>query len=103
MLWKLSFNGIKSRFKDYLVLFLGLVISSTVFYLFLSLIMNPVFLKSNMPVTLSMTQFIFGFGAVLLGIITLAYVNFANRFLLSMRKKRLWNISNVGGKITKNR
>lgn len=101
MLWKLSFNGIKSRFKDYLVLFLGLVISSTVFYLFLSLIMNPVFLKSNMPVTLSMTQFIFGFGAVLLGIITLAYVNFANRFLLSMRKKDYGTYLMLGAKSRK--
>lgn len=101
MIWKLSLTGIKSRFKDYLVLFSGLVISSTIFYMFLSLALNPAFLRKNMSFSISITQYIFIFGAILLGIITVAYVNFANNFLLSMRKKDYGTYLMLGAKSRK--
>lgn len=42
MLWKLSLTGIKGRFKDYLVLFSGLIMSSAIFYMFEALATNKV-------------------------------------------------------------
>lgn len=46
MLWKLSLTGIKSRLRDYLVLFSGLVMASAIFYMFESMASNEAFLKS---------------------------------------------------------
>ncbi|BDR57083.1 FtsX-like permease family protein [Xylocopilactobacillus apis] len=85
MSFKLAISGIKSRLKDYLVLFSGLMISAAIFYMFQSLASNHEFLKSN--TSLQMIVFIFYFGAVLLGIITVVYINYANSFLLAMRQK----------------
>ncbi|TSO26846.1 FtsX-like permease family protein [Lactobacillus sp. LL6] len=86
MLWKLSFTGLKSRFKDYAVLFSGLTLSAAVFYMFLTLALNPSFLKKNLVIAFQTTQIVFGVGIVLLSLITLVYVVYANSFLLSMRK-----------------
>lgn len=47
MLWKLSLTGIKGRFKDYLVLFSGLIMSSAIFYMFEALATNKDFVTSN--------------------------------------------------------
>lgn len=47
MLTKLSLAGIKNRFKDYLVLLTGLIISAAVFYMFANLATNREFVKSN--------------------------------------------------------
>ncbi|MFD1483798.1 FtsX-like permease family protein [Lacticaseibacillus baoqingensis] len=85
MLRKLALGGIRSRFRDYAVLFSGLVIASAVFYMFLALATNTAFLKSNSPV--AMASFIFGFGEVLLVIITMVYIVYANTFLMSMRQR----------------
>ncbi|CCI86007.1 ABC-type antimicrobial peptide transport system, permease component [Lactobacillus pasteurii DSM 23907 = CRBIP 24.76] len=87
MLWKLSLTGIKSRFKDYAVLFSGLTLSASIFYMFLALALNPKFLKDALPIGYQITQVVFGFGIVLLAIITLVYIVYANSFLLSMRKR----------------
>ncbi len=70
MLWKLSLTGIKSRFKDYLVLFSGLTFASAIFYMFMTLATNPAFLNG--------TQIVFGFGIALLSIITFVYIVYAN-------------------------
>lgn len=87
MLIKLALNGIKTRFKDYLILFSGLTLSSAIFYMFLSIALNQNFLKNNVAVVkFSMTQEIFKFGIALLAIIVLIYLIYANNFLLSMRK-----------------
>ncbi len=43
MLRKLALGGIRSRFRDYAVLFSGLVIASAVFYMFLALAPTPRF------------------------------------------------------------
>ncbi|OTE88238.1 ABC transporter permease, partial [Escherichia coli] len=85
MLWKLSLTGIKARLKDYIVLFSGLVMASAIFYMFESMASNEAFLKSNSII--SMVVFIFRFGSVLLGIITFAYILYANSFLMAMRQK----------------
>lgn len=85
MLLKLSLSGIKSRLRDYLVLFSGLVIASGIFYMFQSMAANRNFLNSNSSI--SMTVFIFQLGSVLLAIITFVYILYANSFLMSMRQK----------------
>lgn len=85
MLLKLSLTGIKSRLSDYLVLFSGLVMASGIFYMFESMATNEAFLKSN--TTISSVVFIFHLGSVLLALITLIYILYANSFLMTMRQK----------------
>ena len=85
MLWKLSLTGIKSRLRDYIVLFSGLVMASAIFYMFESMASNKDFLTHNS--SLSMTVIIFQIGSVLLGIITFVYILYANSFLMTMRQK----------------
>ncbi len=46
MLWKLSLTGIKSRLRDYIVLFSGLVMASAIFYMFESMASNTDFLNT---------------------------------------------------------
>lgn len=87
MLWKLSLTGLKSRFKDYAVLFSGLTLAAAIFYMFLTLALNPNFLKKALPLAYQTTSVVFGFGIVLLAIITFVYIIYANSFLLSMRKR----------------
>lgn len=87
MLWKLSLTGLKSRFKDYAVLFSGLTLAAAIFYMFMTIAINPAFLKGSMAIAFSITQMVFIFGIALLAIITLVYIVYANSFLLSMRKK----------------
>ncbi|MFD1432829.1 FtsX-like permease family protein [Lacticaseibacillus yichunensis] len=99
MLRKLALGGIRSRLRDYTVLFSGLVIASAVFYMFLALATNKTFLTSNSP--LSMTTFIFMFGEVLLAIITLVYIVYANSFLMSMRQRDYAMFMMLGAKSSK--
>lgn len=99
MLNKLAIGGIKHRIRDYSVLFSGLMIAAAIFYMFMSLAMNKDFLNSNSPA--AATVFIFGFGAVLLAIITVVYINYANKFLLSMRQKEYGMFMMLGAKSSK--
>ncbi|MBA1395068.1 ABC transporter permease, partial [Lactobacillus sp. XV13L] len=87
MIWKLSLTGIKSRFKDYMVLFSGLVVASMIFYMFLTSALNPSFIARDVHAPTDYINFTFAFGIVLLVIITFIYLLYANSFLLSMRKK----------------
>nr|WP_279404136.1 hypothetical protein [Secundilactobacillus kimchicus] len=75
MLRKLAFTGIKSRIKDYTVLFFGLVISSAIFYMFEALATNQDFIKANGSMVTG-ASFIFQFGSILLTIISLVYIFF---------------------------
>ena len=86
MIWKLSLTGIKSRLKDYAVLFSGLVVASTIFYMFLSLAINPGFMSKDVNAPGQVLSFIFGFGSVLLVISTFGDLAYANSFLRSMRE-----------------
>ncbi|MDM8213800.1 FtsX-like permease family protein [Enterococcus hirae] len=85
MLWKLSLTGIKSRLRDYIVLFSGLVMASAIFYMFQSMAANEAFLKSNS--ILSVIVVVFYIGSFLLALITLVYILYANSFLMAMRQK----------------
>lgn len=99
MLNKLALSGIKHRMRDYSVLFSGLIIASAIFYMFMSLATNSSFLNANSPA--AATSFIYGFGAVLLAIITIVYINYANGFLLSMRQKEYGMFMMLGAKSSK--
>lgn len=101
MLWKLSLTGIKSRFKDYLVLFSGLTFASAIFYMFMTLATNPAFLKGSLSIAFQITQIVFGFGIALLSIITFVYIVYANSFLLSMRQKDYGMYMMLGARISK--
>lgn len=96
MLWKLSLTGIKGRFKDYLVLFSGLIMSSAIFYMFEALATNKDFVTSNSPI--GMAAVVFKIGSVLLGIITLVYIIYANSFLMSMRRRDYGMFMMLGAK-----
>jgi putative ABC transport system permease protein len=87
MLFKLAASSVRYRWKDYLLLFSGLAISSAIFYLFETIAANHHFLMTNGQTVSSMIGYVFGFGAVLLGLLTLIYLNYANSFLLSMRQR----------------
>ncbi|KRM72210.1 FtsX-like permease family protein [Lacticaseibacillus brantae] len=99
MLNKLALGGIRSRFRDYAVLFSGLVISGAIFYMFMALATNSEFIAKNAPVTGA--NFIFMFGAVLLAIITLVYIVYANTFLMSMRQRDYAMFIMLGAKSNK--
>lgn len=101
MIWKLSLTGIKSRLKDYTVLFSGLVVASTIFYMFLSLAINPGFMSKDVNAPGQYLSFIFGFGIVLLAIITFVYLVYANSFLLSMRQHDYGMFMMLGAKSSK--
>ncbi|GKT03494.1 FtsX-like permease family protein [Furfurilactobacillus entadae] len=85
MLTKLSLAGVRSRFKDYLVLLTGLVMSAAIFYMFMNLATNKAFIKSN--TTIAMASQVFVFGMILLAMITVVYIGYANSFLLKMRQR----------------
>lgn len=99
MLWKLSLSGLKNRIRDYLILFSGLVIASAIFYMFESMATNRSFLEGNSMI--SMTVYIFYLGSVLLSIITLIYILYANSFLLTMRQKDYGLLMMLGAKTRK--
>lgn len=101
MIWKLSLTGIKSRLKDYTVLFSGLVVASMIFYMFLSLAINPGFMSHNVNAPSNYLSFIFGFGIILLAIITFVYLVYANSFLLSMRQHDYGMFMMLGAKSTR--
>lgn len=101
MLWKLSLTGIKSRFKDYLVLFSGLTFASAIFYMFMTLATNPTFLKGSLSIAFQITRIVFGFGIALLSIITFVYIVYANSFLLSMRQKDYGMYMMLGARTSK--
>ena len=84
MLFKISLSGVKARWKDYLVLFSGMMITTAIFYMFEAISTNDKF-TTNSPVGQN-AKVVFIFGSVLLAIITLVYVFYANNFLMSMRK-----------------
>lgn len=86
MLFKLSLAGLKAHMRDYLVLFSGLTIASAIFYMFSSLALNGNFLGKNSMISAANTQFVFAFGLILLAIISFVYLNYANGFLLNLRK-----------------
>ncbi|KRM56173.1 FtsX-like permease family protein [Lacticaseibacillus sharpeae] len=100
MLNKLALAGIKNRFRDYAVLFSGLIIGSAIFYMFMTIATNKDF-QAGSTAGFSATPIIFMFGAILLMIITFVYVVYANSFLLSMRKRDYATFMMLGAKSSK--
>ena len=101
MIWKLSVTGIRNRLKDYLVLFSGLIVASMIFYMFLSIATNPVFISKDVYGREAYLNYIFTFGIILLVIITSVYLVYANSFLLSMRKHDYGMYMMLGAKSTR--
>ncbi|RMC51927.1 FtsX-like permease family protein [Lactobacillus sp. ESL0228] len=101
MIWKLSLTGIKNRFKDYLVLFSGLVVASMIFYMFLTIAINPSFISKDIQAPTDYLNFIFALGIVLLIIISSVYLTYANSFLLNMRKHDYGMFMMLGAKSTR--
>lgn len=64
--------------------FSGMIITTAIFYMFEAISTNDKFTTGS-PVGQS-AKFVFIFGSILLAIITLVYVFYANNFLMSMRK-----------------
>ena len=98
MIWKLSLTGIKSRLKDYLVLFSGLIVASMIFYMFLTIAINPSFISHDVNASTDYLNFTFAFGIVLLVLITFVYLINANSLLLSMRKHDYGMFMSLGAK-----
>ncbi|MGO3468465.1 MAG: hypothetical protein ACTIMJ_03935 [Weissella hellenica] len=80
----IALKSLRSKWRDYIVLFVGLIISAAIFYMFSAMANNKAFLESNSIV--SQISIIFVIGEILLGIITFVYLNFANAFLLRLRQ-----------------
>lgn len=97
MTWKLSLISVKKRWQDYVVLLAGLVIAVATFYMFQTMSLNSIFLAEIIP-TVGMIGIIFQLGAVLLGMITIVYIFYANSFLLAMRKKEYGMYLMLGAK-----
>ena len=76
--------NIKSHLRDYVVLLTGLVMSAAIFYMFANLATNQTLIKAN--VNFKYASIVFIFGLILLALITLVYVMYANSFLLNMRQ-----------------
>lgn len=84
MFFKMSFMGMKGKQKDYMILFSGLMIATSIFYMFQSLANNSSLTESvNSSSSFSL---IFQIGTILLGIITFVYLIYANSFLLNLKR-----------------
>lgn len=99
MLLKLSLSGIQKRARDYIVLFSGLVLTVAIFYMFEAVATNKSFIHSSS--SLSVLPTIFQLGSVLLGMITIFYLMYANSFLLTMRQREFGMYIMLGAKKSK--
>ncbi len=99
MLFKIAFSGVRARWKDYLVLFSGIIMAAAIFYMFEAIALNKKFVASTTVGQNARAVFILG--AVLLVIITLVYVFYANNFLMGMRKHDYGLFIMLGAKSTK--
>lgn len=99
MIWKLSLTGMKTRLRDYMILFSGLAIAAAIFYMFESLATNKEFLEHSN--TVSVVGIVFHLGTVLLGIITFVYILYANSFLMTLRQKTYAMLMMLGARTSK--
>ncbi len=99
MLFKISLSGVKARWKDYLVLFSGMMMTVAIFYMFEAISTNNKFTTATSVG--QNAKFVFIFGSILLSIITLVYVFYANNFLMSMRKHDYGLFMMLGAKTSK--
>lgn len=99
MLLKLSLSGMKSKRKEYIILFMGLIMSIAIFYMFETLAINKSFLEGSTPY--EFMGIVFHAGTVLLAIITVVYILYANAFLLTLRQKEYGMYMMLGAKKNK--
>ncbi|TDQ41021.1 ABC transporter permease [Aureibacillus halotolerans] len=99
MLFKVSLSSFKKLWKDYLVLLFGLIVSISIFYMFMTLAMNRDFLQANSLINSIM--FVFIVGAVILSLITIVYIFYAISFILTLRQKELGMYMMLGAKKSK--
>jgi len=85
MLMKLALSGMKSKFKDYIVLLAGLVMSIAIFYMFQTMAWNREFTEEN--AIIDSIGLVYILGSVLLSVITFFYIIYANSFLLTLRQR----------------
>lgn len=85
MLFKIARQTVKHKWRDLLVLFIGLIIATAIFFMFSTVATNEAFLKNN--TSIRNITIIFNVGQFLLGLITFIYLNFANRFLVQLRQR----------------
>ncbi|WP_412989978.1 FtsX-like permease family protein [Pediococcus siamensis] len=96
MLFKLAFVSMRDRWRDYLVLFSGLIISAAIFYMFEAIATNQALIKGN--ISFGVASVVFQFGSVLLAIITLIYIVYADSFLMNLREHDYGLFIMLGGK-----
>ncbi|EUJ41398.1 ABC transporter permease [Brochothrix campestris] len=99
MLLKLSLSGMKNKRKEYIVLFMGLIMSIAIFYMFETIALNKAFLIGN--TSLSFMGIVFHAGTFLLAGITIVYILYANAFLLTLRQKEYGMYMMLGAKKNK--
>lgn len=95
-MFNVAIKSLKSRWRDFMVLFVGLVLAIAIFYMFTALATNQSFLHANSSI--SLIGPVFTVGEFLLGVITFVYLNFANSFLLQMRQSEYGLISMLGAR-----
>lgn len=99
MLFKLSLAGFKERRQDYLVLFSGLAFVVAIFYMFESIATNQALIHSTSAA--AVLPVIFRIGSVLLSLITIIYITYANSFLLSLRQREYGMYMMLGARKSK--
>lgn len=87
MTLKLAFGDMKKQFKNYLVLFSGLLIAAAIFYIFQALATNQAFFRSVVMMKFQTLVRIANLGTFLLALISIIYLFNANSFLLVMRQR----------------
>ena len=96
MFIKLTLSGLKGKSRDYLILFTGLMLAISVFYMFLTLAMNKEFITSNSVI--NSIQLVFIIGTLLLSVVTFFYILYTNSFLLSFKQKEYGMYMLLGAK-----
>ncbi|NFA03201.1 FtsX-like permease family protein [Weissella cibaria] len=95
-MFQIALKSLRAKWRDYTVLFVGLVISAAIFYMLSAIALNRDFLLNNSSIGLIVPVFMVG--EFLLGVITFVYLNFANSFLLRLRQSEYGLMSMLGAK-----
>jgi hypothetical protein len=92
---------IKRKIRDYIVLLAGLVMSISIFYMFQTMSWNRSFIEANSTIGAASLQLIFIMGSILLSVITIFYIFYANGFLLSIRQREFGLFMVLGARKSK--
>lgn len=95
-MFQIALKSLRAKWRDYTVLFVGLVISADIFYMLSAIALNRDFLLNNSSIGLIVPVFMVG--EFLLGVITFVYLNFANSFLLRLRQSEYGLMAMLGAK-----